>query len=84
LSSLTSPCLEYESGDDVFNFSKPRQIKSPRQETFDARALHPFDCLVVTLDTKAQRLLHQCKSTVICAESCADEFAQLSRLPPPV
>ncbi|KAF2025257.1 hypothetical protein EK21DRAFT_104070 [Setomelanomma holmii] len=59
LSSFTSPSAEYETAVDVYDFLQPRQVQSPRQETFDARVLRSFDCLVVCLDPKAERLLHQ-------------------------
>ncbi|KAH7077971.1 hypothetical protein BKA63DRAFT_276020 [Paraphoma chrysanthemicola] len=59
LSSFTSPSAEYEGGENVFDLSKPWQVQSPFHETFNLKGLGPLDCLVVTLDTRAQRLLHQ-------------------------
>ncbi|KAH7088523.1 hypothetical protein FB567DRAFT_620959 [Paraphoma chrysanthemicola] len=59
LSSFASPSTEHWGVGNVFDLSKPRQVQCPSQETFNPSGLGPFDCLVVTLDTRAQRLLHQ-------------------------
>jgi hypothetical protein len=71
LSCSVSPCTEYEATEDVSSFSLSREAQLPHESTLHRQVLGSFDCLVVSLDAKAERLFRQCKCAMRGISHCS-------------
>lgn len=70
MSCSVSPCTDYESTNAIFGFLPSQEAQPPHQSTLNRQTLSSSNCLVVSLDAKAERLFHQCKCTTIVMPHC--------------